>query len=585
MQTADIVIRGGMVVDGTGAAPRRADVAVRDGVILAIGGDLGLGAEEIDATGLLVTPGFVDVHTHYDAQATWEETLQPSSLHGVTTVVTGNCGVGFAPCRPGDRELMIAVMEGVEDIPQLVMAEGLPWSWESFSDYLDFIDTRRFDIDIGVQVPHSAIRVYVMGERGAKREPATAEDLAAMRTIVREAVDAGAIGVSTSRLHFHRSKAGDLAPSIDSADEELLTLARGLRDAGRGVFQMIADVDAPVADEFALMRRIAKEAEAALSFTLLQRHSTADDWRDFLDAIEDAQADGLMIRGQIFPRPVGVLQGLQLTLNPFSLRPSYKAIADRPLAEKVAIMRDPAFRARLLTERPDHDPNPMFDMLTARVRELFPLGPHADYAPDASDTVGGRADRESRSPLEVAYDLLLERDGQAILYLPASNFANNRLDAPRVMMEHPGTILGLGDGGAHYGFICDASYPSTVLAYWARDVEERQRISVGRAIELLARRPAMAVGLNDRGMLAPGYRADINLIDFDMLLLHSPTVSYDLPAGGRRIVQQAEGYRLTMVAGTVTYRDGIATGARPGRLVRGARPLPAMSAPKVAAGV
>lgn len=583
MQQADIVIRGGNLVDGSGSEPRRADVAIKDGIIIAVGDDVGSGVEEIDARGLIVTPGFVDVHTHYDAQATWEETLQPSSLHGVTTVVTGNCGVGFAPCRPEDRERMILVMEGVEDIPQLVMAEGLPWDWETFPEYMTVLGNRRFDIDVGVQLPHSAVRVFVMGERGARREPATDADLAQMRAIVSEAIEAGAIGVSTSRLHYHRSKSGELAPSIDSADRELLTLAAGLRDAGRGVFQMITDVDQTPKSEVALMRRIAAEAEAPLSFTLLQRHSSADDWRDYLDGIEDAQADGLTIRGQIFPRPVGVLQGLQLTLNPFSLRPSYKAIADKPLAEKVAIMRDPAFRARLLAEEPHADPNPMFDSLTAKVREMFPLGPNSNYAPSSEGSVGGRADAEGRSPFEVAYDLLLEQDGQAILYLPASNFAGGQLTAARAMMAHPGTILGLGDGGAHYGFICDASYPSTVLTYWTRDVEARQRLRIEQAVEMLARRPAVAVGLHDRGLIAPGYRADINLIDLDNLVLLSPTVRYDLPAGGRRIVQEALGYRLTIVAGQVTYREGKPTGARPGRLVRGQQAEPATSGTMAAA--
>lgn len=575
MAAFDMIIRGGEVIDGCGGARFEADVAIRDGVIAEIGKVSGAGREEIDARGKIVTPGFVDIHTHYDGQATWENTLSPSSGHGVTTVVAGNCGVGFAPCRPGDRDILVEVMEGVEDVPEIVMAEGLPWNWQTFPEYLDALDQRELDIDIAAQLPHSPLRVYVMGERGAKREPATPAELQEMRRLTAEALKAGALGVTTSRMHYHRAKNGELAPSIDSAKEELLALAGGVRDAGRGVFQLITDVHASPSEEFELMRDIAAAARAPVSFTLLQRHGAPDEWKIYLREIERALADGVQIRGQVFPRPVGVMQGLALSLNPFSLRPSYKAIADLPLAEKVRRMRDPGFRQRILAEAPIPDPNPMFTDLTSRVEQMFPLGDPPNYAPSKDQLIGAMAAASGRTPEEIAYDCLLENEGTGVLYLPASNFSQGVLDAPRAMINHPGTILGLGDGGAHYGFICDASYPTTMLSYWARDVDASARMPVERAIELMTSRPASAVGLNDRGVLAAGRKADVNVIDHDKLRLHAPSVRYDLPSKGRRITQRADGYLATIVSGRLTYRNGEATGARAGRLVRGQKSAPA----------
>jgi N-acyl-D-aspartate/D-glutamate deacylase len=567
--TFDIVIRGGLIVDGSGQTPSIGDVGVRDGIISAVGPALaGRARETLDAAGLIVTPGFVDVHTHYDGQAMWEETLKPSTGHGVTTVVMGNCGVGFAPCRPGDHDELVRFMEGVEDIPEIVMSAGLPWNWETFPDYLDALANRRLDADVAALLPHSALRVYVMGERGAKREPATPAELAEMRRLTAEAMRAGAIGVSTSRMQYHRAKNGDRAPSVDSARQELLALAGGLRDAGRGVFQIIPDLSQTPEHEIELICAVARESGAPVSFTLLQMPAQPGDWRRYLELVEQARAEGLQLHAQVFPRAIGILHGLQLTLNPFALRPSYKAIAARPLAEKVAIMRDPAFKAKLIAEKPDTDPNAVLEAMINRAGELFPLSDPPNYAPRPDQTVAGMARVSGRSELDIVYDLLLEQDGRAMLLLPSSNFVGARLDGVRAMMEHPGTILGLGDGGAHYGYICDSSYPTTVLSHWARDAEQAQRFPIETVVHMLARQTAVAVGLEDRGLIAPGYKADINLIDHAELGLRMPSVTYDLPAGGRRITQDAVGYVATLVDGVVTYRNGMPTGSRPGRLVR-----------------
>lgn len=565
----DLVIRGGLVVDGTGAPGYLADVAVRDGMIAEVGDVSGIGREEIDAADKIVTPGFVDIHTHYDGQVTWEQRLSPSSNHGVTTVVTGNCGVGFAPVRPSDHESLIKVMEGVEDIPELVMAEGLPWNWESFPDYMDALAARNFDIDVAVQVPHSPIRVYVMGKGGVEHAASNVAERSEMTRIVAEAIRAGAVGVSTSRSSGHRLKNGDLAPSVTTEKDELLALAEGLRQAGSGVFQLITEVRASPHDEMALVADIARAAGRPTSFTLLQAESQPGGWRVMLDALTKENARGLEIRGQVFPRPIGVLMGLDLTLNPFVFRPTYRDLALLPLAERVKRMRHPDVKAAILAEDPVPDSQPVNNMLVSKVSEMFELVDPVNYAPDPDRTLAARARAAGVEMEDFVYDLLLKNEGTTILYLPGANFEAGNLEAVHTMLRHPHTVMGLGDGGAHYGFICDASFPTTALTYWARDAAPDMRFPLEWVVAELTSRPARTVRLADRGQIATGLRADLNVIDLERLELFAPRVVHDLPAGGRRLRQKAAGYIATIVAGEVTYREGEPTDALPGRLVRG----------------
>jgi N-acyl-D-amino-acid deacylase len=569
----DLIIRGGEVHDGLGSPGRIADIAVTGDRIVAIGDFAGAAAEEIDATGMIVTPGFVDVHSHYDGQATWEDRLVPSSNHGVTTVVMGNCGVGFAPCRPAERDMLIAVMEGVEDVPEVVMTKGLPWNWETFPEYLDALEQRALDVDIAAQLPHSALRVYVMGDRAATHEPPTAQDLDAMRRLTAEAIGAGALGVTTSRNLMHRTVAGDLAPSLFSEEDELVALAQGLRDAGAGVFQMIPRVTGKAADECRLMRRIAEESRRPLSYSLLQMPvGDPTEWETYLASLEEANAGGgVEMRAQVAPRPVGMLYGLDLSFHPFVFHPSFKPLADRSLAEKVAALRDPAMRAQLLSEKPEHT-NPTLVKTVDAFRFAYPMGhDEPNYEPDLADRIDRKAAALGLTPHEYAYDLILEDEGRAILYQPGANYRDGNLDAVRTMLTHPATIVGLADGGAHYGIICDASFPTFFLARWARDAADGQRIAMPEAIAALTSRPADAVGLYDRGRLAVGAKADLNVIDMARLRLHRPSVARDLPAGGKRLRQGADGYVASIVSGQLTYRDGEPSGALPGRLVRGAQ--------------
>ncbi|WP_380871630.1 amidohydrolase [Sphingomonas sp. DBB INV C78] len=569
----DIIVRGGTILDGTGAAAYTADLGISGGKIAEIGKISRRAHEELDAQGCIITPGFVDIHTHYDGQATWENCLQPSSGHGVTSVVMGNCGVGFAPCRSGDRQLLIQLLEGVEDIPEVVMTEGLPWTWETFPDYLNVLASRTLDVDFAAQLPHSALRVYVMGERGANHEPANAADLAAMRRLTTESIKAGAIGVSTSRSLAHRSKAGDLAPSVGTVEQELLAIAQGLGDSGTGVFQLIYDGHSGAEHEFSLMRRIAETSGRPLSFSLMDHPNWPGSWRTMLSGLEKAVADGLEMRAQIFPRPVGVLMGLQLSLHPFSFHPGYKAIASMPLAERVARMRDPAMRAQLLAEQPEC-PNPITLRLIQRVNEMFVLGDPPDYEPDSAEYIGAQAAARGVAAMELIYDALLTDEGEAILCLPAANMTADTPYSTSAMIRHPNTVFGLGDGGAHYGLICDASFPTHTLIRWVRDASGAERQDLSQVIHKLTGGPAQAVGLFDRGSLKPGMKADVNLIDLSRLKLHAPRAKHDLPAGALRIRQQAEGYIATITSGQITYRNGEHTGALPGRLVRGSQPSP-----------
>lgn len=571
MATYDFVLRGGLIVDGGGGEPFIGDVAVTGDRICAVGTVEGRGIREIDVAGRIVTPGFVDIHTHYDGQAVWSERMTPSSAHGVTTVVIGNCGVGFAPCRAGDRDLLINVMEGVEDIPGVVMAEGLAWDWETFPEFLDTLEARPRDIDVAAYLPHSPLRVFAMGARGAARETATPDDLRRMRALAREAVEAGALGFATSRTFIHRTAAGTPIPSFEAAHEELAEIAMGLADAGGGIVQAVMDVpQREWAEELATLREVIRRSGRPATFTFGAPNSGPPIWRPVLDVLDEAQANGEDLSAQIFPRPIGMIVGLEMSTHPFALSPSFQPIAKLPLAEKVAAMRDPALRGRLLAEGPAKG-----HPLAAMGRSwsfMFPLGDPPNYEPDAMESVAARAARAGTIPEEIAYDLLLEDEGRAMLYVALGNFHENRLDAVREIMAHPSTVLGLGDGGAHYGSICDASYPTFMLAYWVRDRSDG--FMLGQAIRMLAHDPARVVGLADRGLIAPGYKADLNVIDLDCVALRKPVLRSDLPAGGRRLDQDAVGYDMTIVSGRIIAEHGVPTRERPGKLVRGAQPAP-----------
>ncbi|MGE4238938.1 N-acyl-D-amino-acid deacylase family protein [Ramlibacter sp.] len=565
----DLVIRGGKVVDGSGSPARMADVAIRGGVIARVGDVPEKGREEIDARGRIVTPGFVDLHTHYDGQVTWEHRLQPSSTHGVTTVVTGNCGVGFAPCKPHQREILVRVMEGVEDVPEVVMTEGVPWEWETFPEYLQFLEPRRYDIDFAVQVPHSAVRVYVMGERGEQKVAATEQELRQMTDIVREAVQAGAIGVSTSQHLGHRANDGTPAPSVVAPPDEVLALARGLREADAGVFQIVTDGfygGSDASTQMALLRNIAQTSGRPLSFTCAQKAPYVKLHDELLQLTQQAQADGLPIKAQVFPRPVGFLFGLALSFHPFRFHPSYLEIHHLPVAERAAAMRDPARKKAILSET-SVNTNPAVVYLVSQYDKAFALSDPVNYEPSPDEFLQAVAKRRGVSVAEVAYDALLEHDGQGLLLNPATNFAEGNLEAVHRMLTDENTLVGLGDGGAHYGMVCDSSYPTTVLAFWTRD-RAHGRVPLEWAVNRLTRNNALAVGLTDRGLLAEGMKADVNVIDYDRLQLHPPRPVFDLPAGGCRLTQAADGYTATIVNGEVTYRDGQFTGAYPGRLVR-----------------
>jgi N-acyl-D-aspartate/D-glutamate deacylase len=572
----DLVICGGTVHDGRGSPARRADVAVVGDRIEAVGdldeGRVGDRTEVIAATGLLVTPGFVDAHTHYDGQVTWDPFLAPSTFHGVTTIVAGNCGVGFAPCKPSQRDWLIGLMEGVEDIPGTALHEGIEWRWETFPEYLDALDRTPLAVDVGTQVPHGAVRAYVMGARGPAHEVATPEEIDAMAAVVREAVEAGALGFSTSRTIKHRDSKGVITPSITAHADELVGIARALGSTGTGVLQGISDfVDFDA--EFELFRLMAEASGRTTSITVEQQDANPGWWRQLLDGITDAQARGLDMRGQVPPRATGVLMGLTATLNPFLLSPTYGPLSSLPLEERAARMREPDTRAAILA-----DEVPQLGLVTEIVtawHKMFPLEDPPDYEPRPEDSCAGIAAREGRSPAEVAYDALLADDGHALLYHPLFNYLPGDLSYVREMMEHPHTVMGLSDGGAHCGTICDASFPTTLLQHWGRDRARGPRLPVEELVRKQTSETAALVGLLDRGVLEPGYKADINVIDFERLMPRRPTIVHDLPAGGRRLLQRADGYVATIVSGKVAFREGEATGQLNGRLVRGAQPAPA----------
>jgi N-acyl-D-aspartate/D-glutamate deacylase len=564
----DLVVRRGLLVNGTGEPLFEADVAVANGRIAAVGDIAGTGATEIDAKGKVVTPGFVDIHTHYDGQATWDERMQPSSLHGVTTVVMGNCGVGFAPCRAEDHDRLVRLMEGVEDIPFPVLTEGLPWTWESFPEYLDSLGRRRFDVDVGTQLPHAALRVYVMGQRGVDREPATSDDIARMAQLAERAVAAGAFGFTTSRTLNHRTSDGQPTPTLLAAEEELLGIARGLARAKKGVLQVVSDFLDPDA-EFAMFARVVEQSGRPLSFSLAQNAKVPAQWKRLLERLSGATAKGLPMKAQVCGRPVGILLGFELTLNPFCQHPSYLEIAHLPLAERVAMLRDPAFRARLFAERTTEVRGRVARM-SRSWDMVFPMGETPDYEQPTTCSVAAIAAMKRISPDEVALEHMLTREGRGMLYLPFLNYADSSLDCCYEMLRHEDTIIGLSDGGAHVGMICDGSLPTSNITHWTRDRSRGPKLPLELVVRMQTRDTAEAIGLLDRGVVDVGLRADLNVIDYDALTLHSPEVAYDLPAGGRRLIQRARGYEATIVAGEVTYRNGEPTGALPGRLVRSA---------------
>lgn len=574
MMQADLVIRGGTIIDGSGTPAVVGDVAIAGDRLLTVGALDGVDlsrAETIDAEGCLVTPGFVDIHTHYDGQAIWSDQLQPSTQHGVTTVVIGNCGVGFAPCRAADRGALVGLMEGVEDIPGAVMAEGIDWQWESFGEYLAALDARSYDCDIAAYLPHSPLRVFVMGARGIAREEATADDLARMRTLAADAMRQGALGCATSRLFFHRTAEGALIPTYNAPEAELDALAAGMADAGGGLLQLVPNYETgDIAGEIDLMARVAGRHGIAVTFT--GAVGPSPDW--LTGPLDRHRAAGLALTAQVFPRPIGMVVGLDVSWNPFSFCAGFADLASLGAHDRAVRMRDPALRAQLLAEEPDVTRFPLARQARNFAR-MYPIAEGFDYEPDPSESIAARAAARGVTPVEEAYDWLLRDDGRQTMLVAMGNFADGTLDAVGDLLVHDGVVVGLGDGGAHYGLISDSSYPTTMLAHWVRD-RAGTRLPVETAVRALTRRPAETVGLGDRGLLRAGLRADVNVIDLAALTLHPPEPIADLPAGGKRLMQRADGYRASIVAGQVTYRDGVATGARPGSLVRGRRPTPTL---------
>jgi N-acyl-D-amino-acid deacylase len=573
----ELIIRNGTIVDGLGGEPFVGDVAIVDGVIAAVGAVDGESAKELDATGLLVTPGFVDLHTHYDGQAIWSDRLTPSSAHGVTTAVMGNCGVGFAPCRPDDHETLVDLMAGVEDIPGVVMVDGLPWTWETFPEFLDALDARRRDIDVAAFLPHSPLRVYVMGRRGVDREPATAEDLALMRKLAAEAVEVGALGFASSRLTLHKSESGQPIPSFEAGYAELEAIAQGVKDAGGGLIQFVPDL---VAGDYGPALQtvfdVAEDVGLPVTFTLAIGNAGDPFFVDGLTMVEKANAAGGDITAQIFPRPIGLVIGLELSGNPFVMYPSYQELAGLPLAERVAELRKPDVRERILSDKPSAGGHPL--MFAAQAFEwMFPLGDPPNYEPPRADSIASRALARGVSPLEEAYDRLLDDDGHAMLLVTLANFRDGTLDTVAELIRRDDVVLGLGDGGAHYGMICDASFPTYMLTHWVRD-RAKGLLSVAEAVRELTSATARVAGLADRGRIAVGYKADLNVIDHDALRLHRPSIARDLPGGGRRLDQTADGYVATIVSGEVIAEHGAPTDARPGKLIRGRQPTPALPA-------
>jgi len=574
----DLVIRNGMVVDGTGADRFLADVAIDGETIVAVtapGADVGEGLRDIDATGMIVTPGWVDIHTHYDGQVTWDPDVAPSSVNGVTSIVMGNCGVGFAPVRPDHHRFLIELLEGVEDIPGTALSEGMTWGWETFPEYLDLLDTLRWTIDVGTQVPHAALRTYVMGDRGADVEAvATPDEIERMSALCEDAIRAGALGFTTSRTYVHRTSRGQQIGTLRASTEEVLGIAEALRRADTGVIQLISDAyqstdDELVANEIELLGRIATEVGRPLSFTVQQNDDAPNRFRELLAAIDGWNAAGADVKAQVGIRPLGVLIGLQATANPFMFCASYQLLRSLDHSERMERLRDPELRRKLLDEHAESTPSGFVGILHSGYDRMYPMSDPPDYEPTPADSVAGRAMAAGTSPDEFLYDLLLDDGGSRLLYIPLMNYAGGDLDDVREMLTSRNSMFGLSDGGAHCNSICDASYPTTAITHWTRDRTRGDRLSLEFVVHQQTQRTAQHVGWTDRGVVAPGMLADLNVIDYERLTLHPPELVADLPAGGTRLMQAADGYVATIKRGEVIVENGDLTGARPGRLQRG----------------
>jgi len=579
----DVIIRGGTVVDGTGAAPRTADVAISDGMIAEVGWVSGSARRTIDADGLTVTPGFVDIHTHFDGQATWDPHLTPSCWHGVTTAILGNCGIGFAPVRADRHDWLIELMEGVEDIPGSALAEGIKWEWETFGEYLDALERMPRAVDIGTQIPHAAVRGYVMGDRAL--EAPTGDDLEAMGRAVVDGLQAGALGLSFGRTAGHRSATGEYVPGTFSDEDELAALMAAMVQAGTGVLQVVpagvggemgGDQRHSIDAEIEWITRLGTQYRIPMTFLAMVNEQDPHDWRRWFDDVHRANAAGANVRPQVASRAFGMLMGHQSRMNPFRHRPTYRALMELPFAERIARLRDPDMKARILAEPQDPSDGPAADRLNRHTfARLYPLGAGLDYEPDAQNSIAAIAQREGRDPWDVTYDTLLGANGREFLLLPLLNYAGNNYDHLHDMMSDPVSIQGLGDGGAHCGIVCDASMTTYLLSHWVRDRTRGPRLALETAVHRLTGDPAAFYGLGDRGVLAPGLRADVNVIDLERLGLHYPELVIDLPANAGRLIQRSDGYVETLVLGETIVAAGELTDARPGGVVRGRRHAPA----------
>jgi N-acyl-D-aspartate/D-glutamate deacylase len=563
----DLIIRNGTIYDGKGGKPYLADLAISGKTIAKIGDIEESGSEEIDAKGKIVTPGFVDIHTHYDGQVTWDPYLRPSTYHGVTTVVMGNCGVGFSPCKPEKRDWLIGLMEGVEDIPGTALHEGINWEWETFPEYLDTLEKKPLAIDVGTQIPHGAVRAFVMGERGITQERASEEEIMEMGKIVKEAIEAGAFGFSTSRTEKHRDSSGSLTPSITAHKDELVKISKAVGELNKGVLQGISDFY-DFQSEFDIFKEMSSASGRPISITVEQQDARPEWWLQLLDGIKEAQDNGIKMYGQVPPRATGILMGLTASLNPFTLYPSFLEISDLSLDQKVKLMKDPNFKKKILSEEPVSIGNPLLDEIITSFNKMFRLGEPANYEPDPESSVLSESKRLNLTPQEIAYDMLLEKEGRALIYHPLFNYEFGNLDHVETMLKHPYTIAGLGDAGAHCGAISDASFPTTLIQHWGRDRNRGQKFSLEALIKMQTYDTSQLLGIKDRGVLVEGLKADINVIDFDNLTIHEPEIVNDLPAGGRRLVQKASGYSYTIVSGEVAFKDGEATGKLNGQLIR-----------------
>ena len=580
----DLIVKGGIVVDGTGSQPFAADVAITDGLIAAVGQDLGAATQEVDATGCYVTPGFVDIHTHYDGQATWDQEMAPSSWHGITTVVMGNCGVGFAPAAADRHDWLIGLMEGVEDIPGSALSEGMSWDWESFPDYLDALEAMPRSIDVATQVPHGAVRAYVMGDRGAANELPTETDIARMSAIVEEGLRAGALGFSTSRTVLHKSVDGELVPGTTATPEELIGIGRAMGRVGHGVFELASDL-LPEWNEFGWMGELSRETGLPVSFTALQSPLKALAFEEQLAAMRAENERGAHLVAQVSLRGTGLILGWQATFHPFSYKPSWLAIKDLPWPDQLQQLTDPGFRERLLAEEhdlPDTDLRLLLELMIAAFQMQYPMVDGFDYEPGPEDSIAARAQREGVSPEAYAYDAMMTNNGRGFIYFPLLNYADGNLNFLEPVLQSADCINSLSDGGAHCGTICDAAATTFMLQHWVRD-RRQGRITIEHAVRRQCADTARLYGLDDRGVVASGYLADLNVIDLDAVSLNQTWVAHDLPAGGKRLLQDARGYRATIKSGVVTFADGVFQGQYPGGLIRGPQQTPAISSPRVAA--